>query len=33
MITTAKKEETCEIALASFALTHSLLAGQKSENQ
>jgi len=29
MIRTAKKGKTCTIALTSFALAHSLLAGQK----
>ena len=29
MIRTVKKGKTCEIALTSFALAHSLLAGQK----
>ena len=33
MIRTAKKGKTCEIALSSFALAHSLLAGQKNKNQ
>ena len=33
MIRTAKKGETCEIELTSFALAHSLLAGQKNKNQ
>ena len=33
MIRTAKKGKTCEIALTSFALAHSLLAGQKNKNQ
>ena len=33
MIRTAKKEKSCEIALISFALAHTLLAGQKNENQ
>lgn len=29
----SEKEKTCEIALTSFALAHSLLAGQKNKNQ
>ena len=33
MIRTAKKGKTCEIAITSFALAHSLLAGQKNKNQ
>ena len=28
-----QRKKTCEIALTSFALAHSLLAGQKNKNQ
>ena len=31
MMRTAKKGETCEIALTTFALAYSLLAGQKNQ--
>jgi len=33
MIKTVKKGKTCEIALTSFSLANSLLAGQKNKNQ